>query len=224
MKNFLLAFSRALMGCAIFGCLVSAATIAPGGVLGVSGTTFAARPELGGVVLQDTIVNWADGPGTTFGTLQTRVVREDGTGKLDFYERIFNSPNSLNFVSAGRFDNYAGFATDVDFRLDGLGDMGPDQVKRVGTGGSSVNFVFNRAGVSPGQSSLFLLTKTDALSYMTSQGDLVIGPDLAGSPSGDLSNLFTVYSPASVPEPGTYAMIAAGLGLVALKRRRNDKN
>lgn len=219
MKNFLLSFCWGLMGCGMLPSLAPAAIIAPGGTVGVSGTTVALRPELAGLILQDTIVNWSDGPGTTFGTLQTRVVREDSTGTLDFYERIFNDPSSRNFVSAGRFEDYTGFTTDVDFRLDGLGDLGPDQVKRVGAGGTSVNFVFNEVGVGPGQSSLFLLTKTEALNYTTSQGDLIIGRDATGAPSGDLSNLFPVYSPSGVPEPGTYAMISAGLVLLGIRRR-----
>ena len=229
MKHTLFSFLRSWILCSVVVPVPScwATVIGPGGSTPVSGTTVAARPELAGVVLQDSIVNWSDSLNTTFGTLQTRVVQENSTGTLDFYFRIFNNPQSANFVSAGRFEDYAAFSTDVDYRLDGLGDVGPIEVKRVGVGGSSVNFVFDSAepnGVAPGQSSLFLLIKTDARNYTTSQGDLIIGPDLAGAPSGDLSNLFTVWAPGSpyscVPEPGAYAMIALGFAFLGVARRR----
>lgn len=224
MKQKLFSFLRGGIVCSALVTTCLATVIGPGGSTPVSGTTAAARPELTGVVLQDTIVNWADSLSTTFGTVQTRVVQESSTGMLDFYLRIFNNSQSRNFVSVGRFADYTGFGTDVDYRLDGLGDIGPIQVKRVGVGGSSVNFVFDSFepnGVGPGESSRFLLIKTNALNYTTNQGDLVIGPDLPGSPSGNLSNLFTVYSPATgVPEPGTYAMIATGFALLGVMRRR----
>jgi hypothetical protein len=226
MKQTLFSFFRGSILCSVLVPACLATVIGPGGSTPVSGTTAAARPELAGLVLQDTIVNWTDSLSTTFGTLQTRVVKESSTGTLDFYLRIFNNPQSNNFVSVGRFENYTGFTTDVDYRLDGLGDVGPIEVKRVGSGGSSVNFAFDSGepdGVAPGQSSLFLLIKTNARNYTTSQGDLVIGPDLPGAPSGDLSNLFTVWAPASsscVPEPGTYAMIAVGFAVLGMVRRR----
>lgn len=225
MKTTLLSFFRSWIVGAIVGPACLATVIVPGGSTLVNGTTSAARPELAGVVLQDTIVNWADGLNATFGTVQTRVVQESSAGTLDFYFRIFNNPQSKTFVSAGRFADYTGFSTDVNYRLDGLGDIGPVEVKRVGAGGSSVNFVFDSFepdGVAPGESSLFLMVKTNAREYTTSQGDLVIGPDLAGAPSGDLTNLFTVYAPSSscVPEPGTYAMIAMGFGFLGILRRR----
>lgn len=52
---------------------------------GLPGTTVAARPELAGVVLADTMQPLTFSGLALSGTVQNRVVRETGTGTLDFY-------------------------------------------------------------------------------------------------------------------------------------------
>src|SRR5688572_27412833 len=102
--------------------------VMPGGAVPLPGTTAAAQPALAGVVVRDALIPFSvdDGLGHTIfqGTLQDRVVRENGTGTLDFYQTIradagFTIPAMLQYVSRSSF---GGWFTDVNFRTDGLGD------------------------------------------------------------------------------------------------------
>jgi len=66
--------------------------VLPGATVALPGTTAAAQPALAGVVVRDALIPFSvdDGIGHTIfkGTLQDRVVRENGSGTLDFYQTI----------------------------------------------------------------------------------------------------------------------------------------
>lgn len=155
--------------------------LAPGGAVPLFGTTSAARPELAGVVVRDALIPFTvlnGGGGTVFkGQLQDRVVKENATGTLDFYQRIIADPgftplSSVDFVSRALF---AGWGTDVDYRVDGVGapTIKPERASRSGDG-VSVRFDFNSDVITGGQSSRFYFVRTNA-KFFNVRGDTAIG-------------------------------------------------
>jgi hypothetical protein len=145
-----------------------AVPLVPGGVAFLFGTTVAARPELACVVIRDAVspfeVRDANGNVVLKGTIQDRVVKENATGTLDFYFRIKNDPGSTAQITRVDRRNYAAFATDVDYRTDGLGEIGPTRAWR-SNDGSAVYFDFSNAPILPGQSSRFVFIRTPARNY-----------------------------------------------------------
>jgi hypothetical protein len=217
--------SKVLAGLLLMGFAgtASAVTVAPGATVDLPGTTAAAEPHLAGTVLVDELHNfslpagWND-PSLITGTVQQRVVREDSTGTLDFYWRITNlSGGSLGYFRVG---NFANAVFDANYRADGLGDVGPTSITRFNGGiyDNYANFNFADASgvdtLASGQSSLFMFLHTDATQYAKTAFF-----DVASSLSYNASQTFDAYAPA-VPEPESYAMLMAGLGLIGYIARR----
>lgn len=97
-----------------------------GGSAFLRGTTAAARPELAGMVLQDRLRPF-DYFGTITGVLQERIVRSSVDNTLAFYYRIKElSAGSVRAFVAIRSWPAALTAVDMDYRLDGLGEVGPN--------------------------------------------------------------------------------------------------
>lgn len=143
---------------------------------GLGGTTVAVRPELAGLVVADTVQPFDFGALGITGSVQSRVVKEDGTGTLDFYWRITVDPNSRDGVSAFRLDDF-GYAnlTDADWRIDGLGSAAPYIGRLFNPAGlganGAINFLFTDPPVQPGDpaentnGSRFFFLHTDALFF-----------------------------------------------------------
>ena len=215
-------------------------SLAPGGVIFPSGTTFAADPEQGGVVQNDNLLNFRmdPTPGTPLtdvgGAVQNRVVESDVTNQLIFSPRIRNTFN----IDGGRFgivgfrlDGYAGWDTDVDFRLDGSGDKGFGSVSR-SVSGDLLNFRYITPlfidAIAPGlqEESLFPAIKTNATSFAATGTMQIFGQLFSTQnsgppvPTGDLISVRIdgVMAPVPVPATGLLVLSAIG-GLVALRRR-----
>jgi hypothetical protein len=190
----------------------------------LSGTTVAARPELAGIVLEDVMRPFSIsllGGGHITGTLQDRVVRQDATGTLDFYYRIFNDASSTGFFPnidtvIRRFFALE-FTTDADWRIDGLGLIPPQTAAR-GGGGTAVGFTFAPT-IAPGQDSRFFFVSTNATDY-NQGGNVVIS---GGVDIGDITILST-FQPIVVPEPTTLILVGSSLaGLAGLAWRRHRR-
>lgn len=188
-----------------------------------AGTTLADDATLKGTVLADTINDFF---GSNFkGEYQTRVVRRDDTGTLDFYYRVrsFTDQDQGRVLRDFRIGDFGGWSTSVTWRPDGLpapaaGDSPLTAIRFPQSQCPScdgINFSFSdlSGGVPSsfvsGDQSYFMLIRTTATAYTTTRGDVYL-VNSPGLPFGQyLSNTFDLYAP--VPEPHNMALMLAGL-------------
>lgn len=198
---------------------VQAVVLVPGDTVALSGTTAAERPELAGAVIADEIRQFD----VTFGAgerlkarVQDRVVRSDVDGTLDFYFQVFNDAESTLSIDHVARLRYTGFSTDVDFRLDGLGEIAPVSASRTDLPGVfDITFRFEPANkIDPGESSRFFFIKTDATAF-DGEGRTAIGALGVGNVQPK------VFQPIRAAEPGTLTLVGSGLvGLAAIGWRK----
>ena len=184
------------------------------------GTTAAARPELAGTVLVDVLTPFSFA--SLSGEVQNRVVRETGSGTLDFYWRVMPDPGStVDGITAFRLGNF-GYAdlTDADWRIDGLGAVAPTTARLFNPAthpDGDINFLFDPAVASGSDGSMFFFLHTNATNFAyTGSYDL-----LGGSPEA-LSGLFGTFAPA-VPEPSPASVLALGLLTLGWLRARHAR-
>ena len=198
-----------------------AVVLLPGDTKLLPGTTVAAEPQLAGIVEIDEVLpfSFADGVGNISGTVQQRVVRSTVDNTIDFYWRIFNDANSsdgINLIHVGDFNTPV---YDVNWRIDGLGDVAPTEgLRHLDPISNAFDFLFADL-LQPGTTSRFLFIDTDALSYEKTAHFHLLDLDRVSS-----SILFAAYAPSSgtLPEAGSLALVAAGLAAIAFTRRRKQ--
>jgi len=217
-RNSLIALGLTLL-CALSA---RAVPVAPGGPpVVLPGTTSAAQPALAGTVLADVQTHWESAidpmygfPGAE-GELYSRVVRQDGTGTLDFYWRITVEPPSYpNFVpqqlaitglSLANFLTGASF--DANYRTDGVGTTAPSGA--FSTNAGSFSYTFSSQSFGPGSQSYFLLLHSNATTY-----------DQSAFATLGVTTVSTFAPTAPIPEPETWMLLAGGLAALGLARRR----
>ena len=218
--HFIVSMIVALFVTPLFTAPLWAVPLTPGNFVNLSGTTSAARPELAGTALVDTIRPFSvdlGGGNFTTGTIQDSVVREDGTGTLDFLYRIINDVSSSGSIDFVTRTAYTGFSTDVDWRSDGLGTIAPDQASRNAAGDQVLFDFFANNLLFPGAESRFFFIKTDAIDFNEGgTGELAVTGNV-----GSNTFTFSTYQPA-VPEPSSAILLAVAIGVsgVVLLTRR----
>jgi len=144
--------------------------------------------------------------GTNFtGTLQLQVVKETGSGSLDFYYQIFNNSSSADAIMRLTAGNYTGFATDVDWTNNaaiGVGSTYADRTTADTVGFSFVGAPIGRGAILPGTNSALLFIKTDATQYTLGTVSLI---------NNATANVLAF---APIPEPSTWALIVLGGAVV----------
>jgi hypothetical protein len=155
-----------------------ATPLVEGQTVSLGGTTAETRPELAGVVVQDRLIDFEirDAAGELIfkGRLQDRVVRSKVNGALTFALFIRDTqpdlPGVITTVTRG---NFANVSTDVEYRVDGLGQIGPKQADRDADGGD-ITFRFEEGRLHAGNTSRFFFILTDATEYAPELGTTIL--------------------------------------------------
>lgn len=212
---------------------VQATVVVPGSLGNLIGTTVAAEPDLAGVVVNDNLVSFSF-PATALtdasGSVQNRVVESHNLGTLIFAPRIRGTSNSGlgDFQILGfSLDGYAGWETDIEFRTDGLGDVGPDYVTR-SADGDTLTFLYDSSdpidmfsGIF-GETSLFPTILTDAPSFSLSGTMTIFGIDVSDPTTILAVTLNGIAIPQAIPVPAPLVLFGSGavlLGWIARRRR-----
>jgi len=155
----------------VMGSVVQSASVIPGATVALSGTTWEQNPDLGGGDLTFTAVPFEikDGAGMVVmsGFYDDSVSVSSNTGKAIFNPRIrgLSSPNGASWITALQITGFAGVTTDIDYRPDGLGDVGPNEVTRSASTGDEILFKYDPNTIAPPQTGHFLSIMTDVTSY-----------------------------------------------------------
>jgi hypothetical protein len=201
-----------------------AAVLPAGGVVGLAGTTVAVAPELAGTVQDDPLHPFqiVDGGGNVLvsGNLQDRVVKSDDLGTMIFSPRLRDLAGTAGAAPIEIYglsiDGYGDYSTDVEYRVDGLGDAGPNIANR-SVDGEELTFRYEISPILPPDESYFNSILTDATAFAPIGTATIYGRVGANGPFFS-TTLRGINVP--VPEPSASVLVLGALGLAAAVRRR----
>lgn len=164
------------------------------------------------------------------GVLDSWVVGNDTNntlGGLDFVYRVTNSGDSTDAIHRMTVNGFGGLLVNAGYLSSGSTPTGeafslgltPTFADRGGAPGDNAGFSFLQSLISgttfnsllPGQTSSYLVLYTNATTF---------GDSMASVIDGSVASAATF---APVPEPETYALMLAGLGLMGFMGRRRSK-
>lgn len=208
-----LSFQKSALVLALFGFIgVAQATTlglnAPSSAVAVSATSF------GGTLLESAITNINN---SSYNGIARSAVYQTASG-LDFYYQFTNNESSVNGVE--RFTGYDFgslgaanvdvYQTGAAFGIFTAGTEISDGADRTGLGVIGFSFIPNlNSKIDPGTTSFTQIIRTNATAYTAGNFGLLNG-------IGDNAKGFAT----AVPEPESYAMFLAGLGMIGTIIRR----
>lgn len=188
-------------------------TLAPGGNITATSSGF----PTGGTLLDSISLPYTSP--TIAGTVTSKVYSGDPSnpysGGLTFtYSLTMSGPaGTIDAVSELTAGGYAGFQTDVSYNPSG-GGIAPSNFSRSSAPGDVLQFFFsNGGGIALGDTSALIVVQTDAHNFEQN----VNGGVIDSQPSN-----VGLLTPA-VPEPAIGSLLATGLGILFVFRRRNSK-
>ena len=218
----------AALGCAFAfgiwsfgGRTVSAAILAPGG----SSTALTGTYSVAGDTYQTTETKYFSGTGThgvpfDF-TLVTNVYTEPG-GTVDFTYQLTNTGGSgANSFDRMTLSSFLGYSVDADYEASvDTGYVAPGEVDR-SANGAVVGYDFastytydHSSPVGPGEETELLIVKTNSSTWQMGSATVI-------DSASDSVSTEVPYGSTVVPEPGSLAMIALSLGVLARRRSRH---
>jgi hypothetical protein len=226
--------------CALMAALVAtsarAVVVPADGSALLPGTSLSADASLAGTVIAEMVVPFSfavvaggfpDGPqpvGSVSGSFESLVVREAGTGTLDFYWRVSNDASSYASTGIGTLElrNFAAPPYDADWRTDLAGDRGFASA----TSYALLPAVFFNVQIDPnlftylqpGETSNYVFLRTDATQFALTAWMNIAAYEALGDTGGSSGPLYT-FAPA-VPEPASVALMLLGLAWVATRAAR----
>jgi len=181
-------------------------------------------------------VTGINGEGQTLytGTLRSAVYRNNLNNQLDFYYQFTNNASSVDSVSRITMTNFGAFTSNVGFTsqdIDGAsGNTGPagtanfsqtgtmqapSLANRPSQGTLGFNFgngIVTSDMINAGETSRILVIRTNATNYNNGSTSTINGA----------VSTYQTFAPTAIPEPGTYALMGAGLIALGLVRRKKQ--
>lgn len=215
----------------------SAALLAAGDSVALSGTTTIAQPELAGLVIYDDLLLDSIAPSGNdlfpMGiSVQNRVIQSTLNGNLIFAPRIipsFNLTTGNFLVEQVVFSGFTDFVLDVNYKTDGLGDRGPNTASR-SIDGDQLTFDFLFPLVLPNlfpnpiEESYFFSIDSNATAYTNTGSMSIFGRhlDYVGQTFEFTYTGIAVPITAQVSVPGLSAMfLSMVIGLFAVRTHRS---
>lgn len=208
--------------------IANATIVTPGSVVNLFGTTnFAQGGALAAVVRNDMLMPFtlSDGSGGYMGgIIQNRVTQLNTDSTLVFAPRIRDiidlaSNFEFSVITGFQLTGFSGFSTDIEYRTDGSGDDGPDNVSR-SMDGDTLTFRFDPSHLDLNEESYFPSINTDATQFDLSGTMTIFGQRTIGQGSLDSITITGIASP--VPVPATYLLFSSAITLLGLAKRRKN--
>jgi hypothetical protein len=182
-------------------------TLPPGGSMSALATSY---PVGVGPALATATSPFNNGAlsGTLFSSVYSGDTANPYPGGLTFTYQLSIAPGSPDSSSEMTVSSFSSFHTDVSYHTAGA-DVNPSNFTRDSGAGDTLRFVFLSQSILPGETSALVVVQTDAASFHSTSAGIIDG----------LTVNVPSLAPLAVPEPATFSLVLAGLGLLGFRNR-----